>query len=150
MDHVTIQVDLDFETYKNQQRLRVKWINPGDAVPGGVKQASDDDRRAISNRLGSKFRANAGGVAVAVPKPATRPAPVTPKPPAGKQATRDEAWAAFSSNRHVKEGCATQDKLEATWFEIVGRMFPNRDADKLMTSDWSKFIATFEANLAPF
>jgi hypothetical protein len=97
-----VQLKLAFETYDNKTRLKVQYVDAEDATPSGVPQADDAARRAIGTRLGSKFRANAGGTPAAAPKPnpGSRPAPPKPASAAAPSAppqiaagiTMQQAW----------------------------------------------------------
>ncbi|MFB3894496.1 MAG: hypothetical protein ACE15C_21045 [Phycisphaerae bacterium] len=75
-----VQVKLAFEEYDGQQTLKVQYLNPYGSQRGGVAKADDEMRRSVGNRLGSKFRALAGGTPVNPPKPAGKP--TAPAPPA--------------------------------------------------------------------
>jgi len=70
-----VQVKLATSEYNGQQNLKVAFLNPYGAKGGngGVRQADDDLRRNIANRLGAKFRALAGGTPANPPKPAGKP-----------------------------------------------------------------------------
>ena len=76
-----------FDNPQSARRMKVKYIDPADAAPGGVPKADDATRRNLSARLGSKLRALAGGTPVNTPQPPTgrptamvAPTPHRPKP----------------------------------------------------------------------
>jgi len=89
---IPVQIILDWETWNNQQRIKLQWLNPYGSTGGGdVVQAGDEKRRAIGSRLGSKLRAFAGGALANAPAPTGRPqAPRStsrPAPPAASKST---------------------------------------------------------------
>ena len=76
-----VQVKLVFEEYDGQKTLKVAFLNPHGSRGGAVPKADDTMRRAVGNRLGMKFRANAGGTSANPPRHAGKPAPAKPTAP---------------------------------------------------------------------
>ena len=173
-----VQVKLAFEEYNGQYNLKVQFLNPYGSQRGGVAKADDEARRAIGNRLGSKFRALAGGTPANPPAPAGRPgpagrptaSPATPSPqkaaapaaqptsaapatpPQGpEQATMEQAWAEFV--KHCPQppaGKWDQAATEAEWFRILAELFPGRQPDQLTTDDWAVMLAHGPGKIIPF
>lgn len=79
---VTVQIVVEQEEYKGSASLKVKWINPGDFVPGPKTMAGDalQDFRKV---FGAQMKATAASVikanGTATPKAA--PPPPRPVPP---------------------------------------------------------------------
>lgn len=152
-----VQVKLAYETFDGKTRLRVQYVDAEDATPSGVPQADDTARRSIGTRLGSKFRANAGGTPAPAPKPnpGSRPAPPNPAPAAAPSAppptiaglTMQQAWEAFTKS--YPENCA-QEHTESEWFRLLNQMFPGKKPEQLTQQDWSRFAAEAPAQIVPF
>lgn len=150
-----VQITVALEEYDGKVRPKVKYINHEDAEPmQGVQKADQSQRTAITNRLGSKLRANAGGA----PRPA--PAPRTAKPDAPQTkppvqaaantphtATADEAWTAFIE---ACPGSMSADAREREWFRILGEMFTGKIADQLSAAEWQTFIDDGPRQIVPF
>lgn len=153
-----VQVKLGYEEYDGKTRLKVRFLNPYGAAPGGgVSKADAAARKAISTRLGSKLRALAGGAPAQAPKPSGRPAPKSKapaapaQPSASSECTLQEAWAAFCDaydKAGPQEGTA-QDR-ERQWFEILQQLFPGRDVDSLKPVDWAVARAEAVGKIVPF
>lgn len=163
-----VQLKLGFEEFNGQQNLKVQFLNPyGAKGSGGVPKADDDFRRGVSNRLGAKFRANAGGTPANPPKPAgkpaapaasapAKPAPPKPTPPAAAPiaataiapATMEQAWAAFTG--HCTDEKWTQDAIEKEWFRIIADLFPGKQPDQLTPAEWGRMLAEGPGNIIPF
>jgi hypothetical protein len=147
-----VQVKLAFETYDNKTRLKVQYVDAENATPTGVPQADDAARRSIGTRLGSKFRANAGGTPAPAPKPNTgsRPTPPKPKPaatpsapqaapaPAAQGLTMQQVWEAFV--KASPEGYSAE-QVEDEWFRRLGEVFPDRQPEQLTPQEWARFAA---------
>ena len=135
-----VQITCEFETFEEKERLKVQWLNPyGSTSGGGVTRADDATAQAIKNRLGARFRANAGGTSVQTPKPAGAPtAPPAAKAPAPTvpACTMDDAWAAFAASGGGKK--LEQKDLEREWFRIVGELFPGREMRTLSGAEWAR------------
>ena len=174
-----VQVKLAMEEYNGQQSLKVAFLNPYGSRIGGVPKADDDFRRSVSNRLGAKFRAHAGGTPANPPKPAGSPAeasakagkhgapadrpaaaPAPPKPaapaaPAAPKAlataTMEEAWAEFT--KHCPQppaGKWDQESTEKEWFRILAELFPGKQPDQLTGADWAVMLAEGPGKVIPF
>ena len=160
-----VQVKLAFEEYNGSQSLKVAFLNPYGSRMGGVPRGDDELRRGVTNRLGAKFRARAGGTPANPPTPAGKPTthaqakagtaapapstapPVTPSAPAS--ATMEEAWAAFVSEYTSKPGGSEQD-MQQQWFVILAALFPGRQPDQLGGSDWAVMLAQGPGRILPF
>jgi hypothetical protein len=151
-----VQLKLAFEEYNGNANLKVQYLNPYGSTGGGsVSQANDATRRNIANRLGSKFRATAGGrpldTARGRPSPAPKPAdpPIPPQPksaPAG--ATMNEAWAEFV--KHCDPAKWSQQAVEKEWFRIIADLFDGRQANDLTPADWGRMKAEGPGMIIPF
>ena len=164
-----VQVKLAFEEYNGSQTLKVAFLNPYGSRMGGVPRADDELRRGVTNRLGAKFRALAGGTPANPPAPAgkpTTPAPAKPAPassapsapaappPAAPPATpatatMEEAWQAFVTEYTSKPGGNEQD-MQQQWFAILATLFPGKQPDQLGGSDWAVMLAQGPARILPF
>jgi hypothetical protein len=162
-----VQVKLAFEEYDGGRNIKVKFLNPyGAKGSGSVPKADDDMRRNVSNRLGAKFRAQAGGtpanppkpigkpVAPAAPAAPAKPAPTPPvpapaaTPAAPTPATMDQAWAEFTS--HCTGDKWDQQAVEKEWFRILADLFPGKQPDQLTPADWGRMLAEGPGNIIPF
>jgi len=162
-----VQVKLGFEEYNGHQNLKVQFLNPYGAKGGGVPRADDGLRRSVSNRLGAKFRALAGGTPANTPKPAGSPAkaaaataqrPAPPKPTAAPKpntapaapapATMEQAWEEFI--KHCPQPKWDQEATEKEWFRILADLFPGKQPDQLTPADWGRMLAEGPGNIIPF
>ena len=156
-----VQVKLGVEEYNGAQNLKVQFLNPYGAKAGGVPRADDDMRRAVGNRLGSKFRALAGGTPANPPRPAGSPAapagarPAPPKPAApttapatAATATMEQAWEEFT--KHCPPPKWDQAATEAEWFRILADLFPGKQPAALSGADWAVMLAQGPARIMPF
>ncbi|MCC7406679.1 MAG: hypothetical protein IT442_01315 [Phycisphaeraceae bacterium] len=166
-----VQVKLAYEQFNGKVKMKVQYVNAEDWAGGGVPQADAAMRRAISARLGSKFRANAPAPKQAVaPAPAqaatqsprkgkvSRPASPTQAAatsttsapssrPAAPASGMAQAWEAF-----VK-ACPAEwpgKEVEEEWFRILGVMFPGKQPQELGDADWAKVAAEAPDQVAPF
>lgn len=156
-----VQITLEFEEYDGKDRLKVKWLNPfGSKGGGGIPRADDATRRSIMNRLGSKFRATAGGTPQNAPKPAGAPAaPPARKPAAPPTAAKskpeepaaesslDAVWARFIQ---LLPPNMEQAQIEAEWFDMLGEVFPDRAVDNLNGADWAVVLNHVNSKFIPF
>jgi len=155
-----VQVKLGFEEYNGHQNLKVQFLNPYGAKGGGVPKADDGLRRSVSNRLGAKFRALAGGTPANPPKPAGKPTaasaprPTPPKPTAAPAApaavapsTMEQAWEEFVKHCPPKWD---QEATEKEWFRILAELFPGRQPDQLEPADWGVMLAEGPSKIVPF
>jgi hypothetical protein len=162
-----VQLKLAFEEYDGKETLKVQFLNPYGAKPGGVPKADDDFRRAIGNRLGAKFRALAGGTPANPPKPAGKPAvpaaakpapsakPASPSPapaPASPSAaTMEQAWEEFCKHCPLPPaGKWDQASIEKEWFRIVADLFPGKRPEQLSPTDWGRMLAEGPGKIIPF
>ncbi len=155
-----VQVKLAFEEYNGQQNLKVQFLNPYGARAGGVPRADDDLRRSVSNRLGAKFRAAAGGTPANPPMPAGSPAAPAPKPPAPSKppvpaasaapatATMEQAWTEFT--KHCPPPKWDQEATEKEWFRVIAALFPGRQPAELSGADWAVMLAEGPGQIIPF
>ncbi len=150
-DH-RVQLKLGWERYNDQDRIKVQWLDAEDATPAGVPKSDPQVRRSISNRLGAKLRANAGGTPAPAPKPSTNspPQPTRPNPTknrSAKTATLQEAWEAFA--KYEGDG-KSQEALEAAWFARLQQEFSTQDANQITPEQWAEFIDRLEQEDVPF
>ena len=66
---VVVQIVCDWDTYKNQQRLVVKFTNPGDSQP--QTKLAPEKLKAMDRTWGAKLLATAGPVTSPQSRPAT-------------------------------------------------------------------------------
>jgi len=165
-----VQVKLAFEEYNGSQTLKVAFLNPYGSRMGGVPRGDDELRRGITNRLGAKFRALAGGTPANPPTPAGKPstpapakaapalsAPAAPgpsapppaTPAAPPSATMEQAWQAFVTEYTSRPGGSEQD-MQQQWFTILAALFPGRQPDQLGGSDWAVMLAQGPGRILPF
>jgi hypothetical protein len=166
-DHL-VQITLKEEEYQGQSRIRVGFVDAADAQPG-VRTASDDERKAIRNKYGSKFRAHAGGTPAAAPKPTSagpkkpapapagpsagpsagpkKPAPAKPKAAAAAAATstQDECWQLFFETTSPGH---TEEQVQQQWWRLLAKLFPNKEPDALTPEDWG--VVKGQADQIPF
>jgi hypothetical protein len=156
-----VQVKLAFEEYNGSTSIKVAFVNPYGSRPGGVPRADDELRRNVTNRLGAKFRARAGGTPTNAPKPAGSPGPPAPRPAAPKApttmaeapkaATMEEAWQEFVKHCPAPpEGKWDQQAIEAEWFRIIAELFPGKQPDQLTSADWGVMLADGPGKIIPF
>lgn len=155
-----VQVKLAIEEYNGQQNLKVAFLNPHGAKGTGVPKADDDLRRNVTNRLGPKFRALAGGTPANPPLPAGKPvassgprpaqvkpaAPAVPTAPA--TATMEDAWTEFTKQCPPPKW--DQESTEKEWFRILAELFPGRQPDQLTGADWAVMLAEGPGKIIPF
>lgn len=155
-EDLLVQLTLGHEEYEGKSRLKIKWIDARDAQPSGVKRSDDSARRAISNRIGAKFRAHAGGTPRPAPPPTTKkPAPTKAKrpskPPAAsappRASTMDEAWAIFVETCPESMDDAAR---ETQWFKILGELVPHKSPEQFTADDWQKVADEGPGKLVPF
>jgi len=163
-----VQAKLGFEEYEGQKSIKVQFLNPYGSQRGGVPRADDDMRRNVGTRLGSKFRALAGGTPANPPKPAvkpTAPTPTTPKPAAPPAApppaaavsqapspqataTMEEAWAEFTN--HCTGEKWTQEAVEREWYRVLAQLFGERKVEELTPQDWAVMRVQLPSDSIPF
>jgi hypothetical protein len=150
-----VQLVIVIDTYNNRSRPKVKYINAENSEPAsGVQRANDATLQMISNRIGSKLRANAGGTPRPAPTPTTpRPAapPVAPPKaattPPPRAATMDEAWGLFVAAWPAN---LPDDDRERQWFRILAELFPGKAVESLAAADWQRFADEGLARIVPF
>lgn len=155
-----VQVKLAMDEYNGQQSLKVAFLNPYGAKGNGVPKADDDLRRSVSNRLGAKFRACAGGTPANPPKPAGKPIAPAARPAPPKQAastapasakataTMEDAWTEFT--KHCPPPKWSQEATEAEWFRIIADLFSGKQPDQLTPADWGVMLAEGPGKIIPF
>lgn len=154
-----VQIVLGFEEYDGRRRIRVQWLNPyGSSGSGGVSHADAAKRQAMTNKLGSQFRA-LSGAAVPAPSPTGRPTlpakappavtPPTPVSPAGRpdESSLDDAWAAYSSAAPAEWD---QQTREANWFQLLGETIPGKQPNDFTPAEWAAVIARVCDESVPF
>ena len=152
LSQLIVQVKLAYDTYDGKTRLKVQYVNAENATPTSVPIADDTTRRSIGTRLGSKFRANAGGTPTPAPMPSgsspvpSKPAPVKPAVPVS-QTPMEHAWEAFGKACPTSYG---SEAIEAEWFRLLGLMFPGRRPEQLIPADWVRFTREAPAQVIPF
>jgi hypothetical protein len=143
-----VQVTVKWDTYNGKSRLKVEWIDAGDAVPSIVKKADDATRQRILAQFGPKFRAVSGGTSAMPPVPprTAPPAPVAPAPVA-TSGTYEDAWAAFVA---VDKGAPS--KQQDRWFALLKEQFPGRLVPQdVKPHEWGNLIANMAEVVAiPF
>jgi len=156
-----VQVKLAAEEYNGSVSLKVQFLNPYGSRGGTIPRADDQMRRTVGNRLGSKFRALAGGTPAPAPKPTGKPAAAAPKPQPPKapapsapaattqQATMEEAWGAFVKEYTSKPGGNDQD-MQQQWFAILAELFPGKQPDQLAPHEWAIMLAEAPGKILPF
>lgn len=162
-----VQVRLQLEEYGGQKSLKVAFLNPYGSKGGGVPKADDSLRRNVANRLGSKFRANAGGTPAPAPKPTGKPAAPAPKPAAPKPAapaakpevakaepapecSMQDAWAAYCEAYEKLGPRGSEEDREQQWFTIVDQQFPHRRPEDLNPQEWGALRAQGFTGIVPF
>ena len=158
VDH-PVQVKLGFEEYNGSTSLKVQFLNPYGSRGGSIPKADDDLRRTVGNRLGAKFRAQAGGTPAPAPKPAGKPQPPRPaakpapaaKTPAAPPATMEQAWEEFSKHCPLPpEGKWDQAGIEKEWFRILAELFAGKQPGQLGPAEWGIMLAEGPAKIIPF
>jgi len=164
-----VQVKLAFEEYEGKQNLKVQFLNPYGSQRGGVAKADDGLRRNVGNRLGSKFRALAGGTPANPPKPVGSPGASPPavrakqavtqsaqaaapaQPPAAEipTATMEVAWQAFVKEYTSRPGGNDED-CNKQWFAILSELFPGKQPDQLTPVEWAVMQEQGPSKLIPF
>jgi len=150
-----VQVKLAFEEYEGKQKIKVKYVDSEDATGGGVRKADDQVRKAVNTRLGSKFRALAGGTPAPAPKPAGKPAApaarpaVKSAPPAAapQGASVEQAWSVFAA------ACSpewTQAQLDAEWFRVLGELVPGKKPEQFTPVEWARVVTEGPKKIVPF
>lgn len=132
LSQIQVQLTLENDTYNGKTKLKVQWIDPPGTEHGGIKRTEGDDRRRITDKLASKLRALSGGVVTGPPKPAGRPAAVTPTAPAPAPADGPPAATAAApvplTIKYVWDrwvaACKSKEKAGELWKSIVVPMFP--------------------------
>jgi hypothetical protein len=138
-----VQVKLGFEEYNGKQRLKVQFLNPYGAKGGGVPRADDDLRRSVSNRIGAKFRALAGGTPANPPKPAGKPAAAAaPKaaPAAGPKPAASPAPTAAASPAPAKPASPPAPATPPATPPAPSPAAPAAPAAATMEQAWEEFI----------
>ena len=133
-DH-PVQVKLSFEEYNGNTSLRVQFLNPYGSQ-GGMSKGSDELRRSVGNRLGSKFRAAAGSAPAAAPSPKTKPQTAAPPKAPVETSTMQEAWDAFTAGYNLPGGGSEDDRNEQ-WFRIIGELTGGKQANDLTSEEWA-------------
>lgn len=146
-DHL-VQVTLEEETYNNRTRIKVAWVNPADDEgPGGVKKASDTARKAIAQKYGQKFRANAVGIPAPAKPAAGKPAlpskspaksPPAKKTPKIEPCTQEQCWEAHCQSNQG----ASEEELSERWWAAIEKVAPGTTATEGWTPEqWGKLRA---------
>lgn len=146
-----VQVKLAWEEYNGSQSLRVQFLNPY-GRQSGLSKGDDTLRRAVTNRLGSKFRALAGNAPANTPKPAsTQPTqtPATPPPGPAATSTMQEAWEAFMAAYQSREGGSEEDRNDQ-WFRIVGELTGGKQVNDLTPVEWAVVRDQAGEHIVPF
>jgi hypothetical protein len=159
-----VQVKLGFEEYNGSTTLKVQFLNPYGSRGGGVPKGDDEMRRSVGNRLGAKFRANAGGTSAPAPKPTGTPVagttqrpvlskPATSSPPAATAptpppSTMEQAWEEFV--KHCPPEKWDQQAIEKEWFRIIAELFPGKQPEQLTHANWGIMLAEGPGKIIPF
>lgn len=129
---------------------RIKWINtPG--VRGGGSQPRQVDRRAISTKYGSLFRAVAGPQPMkpAAPTKSQPPKAATSAPPKTAPAAPSTPARSSSLNECWDRMCtafpnSSQDELASFWFEYQKEAVPGKTQDDFTAADWGRVMDRIE------
>jgi len=148
-----VQVRIGFEEYNGTTRPRVQFLNPYGSKPAGVTKAGNEARRHVTNRLGAKFRALAGGSPTNAPAPSSKPA--APKAPAATApppaaCSMDDAWSAFCAAYEQSGPDGTPGDREQQWFSAISQLFPGRQPDQLTPADWGVMRKQGSSLIVPF
>jgi len=150
-DLPNIQVTLKEEEYQGEKRIKVQWLNPYEHVPSVViAHANAQQRREISNRLGSQLRATASPVAAsrAEPSRASAPPPPTSAPPSGapprgaQTATQDTAWNAFCE--WAKKKGLDDGTRDARWQEAIQDVAADLPYEQMSPGQWARIQAKID------
>jgi len=154
-----VQVKLATSEYNGQQNLKVAFLNPYGAKSGsgGVRQADDDLRRNVANRLGAKFRALAGGTPANPPKPAGKPTtptaaasatpasaqPAAPRPTAAKPAASVPAApspAAPPSQTSAPAAATPTATMDQAWVEFSNHCPADQWTQDATEKEWFRVL----------
>ena len=155
-----VQLKIEFETYNEQTRPRVKYIDKADASGMGVEPADEKTRKEIMARYGARFRATAGGTPRSAPAPTpgtkpaataaaatTTPAPAANAEPALTGLTKDEAWEKFSG---IFPKGATDEHKASEWGRILELHHPGKPDDQITPDEWALFCVKAKSDFVPF
>jgi len=134
-----------------------------------VPRAGDDLRTNVTNRLGAKFRALAGGTPANPPKPAAQP---------GRLRLRkaDAGPSLPPLRRHGRAGCTRSDRhrhdgtgvgefssnadaaawkvgpvaIEKGGSGVLADLFPGKQPAQLAPADWGRMLAEGPGKIIPF
>lgn len=153
---LVVKITVEFETYNNRQVPKVKWIDHRDATGGGIVRASDAEKTAIRNRLGSKLRAiNGGTKAKSAPAPTTAPtmpkaepaaAPAPTTPPAPPQAPPQPAKrgrpksAAAAAVAPVAPAAPPAEATQADAWAAFIKDLPPTVSEENVNSEWTRIL----------
>lgn len=126
------QLALDYEDYKGQQKIKVKWLNAFDRDPNsGLGDSDPTEVKALDAQFGSVFRATARKPVTAKPAAPARPAPTNPA-----QAEMSIAWAAFQ--KAFPE--LSKEAVAIEWKQAINEFKPTPPKTWL-AADWTRFVA---------
>ena len=148
---VECQVVLGYEEYQGQNKLKIKFVNPIDRVPGGKVEKGDPQAiRSLDAQYGSLFRA-LGGAPTAKPAttPAKQPAASTATPTAGE--AKQQAWQAFQA----KTPDYDDGERKNVFRSAVASLFPaGTDLKALSNEQWEtvrgRIVEDFDAAVRDF
>lgn len=139
-----VQIVVGSETYNGKTQIKVRFINPADATPGGggITKADPSLIQSLDAKYGAQLRAMNGAA------PAGNGAAKTPTQPVAAdhaQVARRKAWDAYNA----KYPATPKDELTEAWKFLLKGVNPNIESAKFTASDWVKVLKKIEAPEEP-
>lgn len=143
-----LQVELRFETWNNQRRMKVQWIDHVDAAGAPeITRCDDEGMRRMNARLGSKLRAGAKSLPArqeTTPTPAATTAqhaqggapPAAQSPPGAAYGTEALAWGKFQALETSHN--MTRAQTTEAWHKAVEKIIPGKEYGVVTAAEWQK------------
>lgn len=123
-----VQLTIEKEDYQGKARVKVKWINPRDSVPGAnVTKADPQVIQSLDQKYGAILRAATPAAINGKPKTGAAPAQSDPK---------RQAWDYFKTQHPGLHA----DALAEAWKSELMEVFQGQDPKTLMPDSWVAFL----------
>lgn len=135
-----VQIVVGSETYNNKTQIKVRFINPADATPGGggIQKADASLIQSLDAKYGAQLRAMNGANGNGAPaKPGMSNQPATPD---ATLTAKRKAWETYKA----KYPETPKDELAEAWKFLIKGVNPNIEPEKFTASDWVKVLKKIE------
>ena len=148
------QVEIGWDEYRGERKLKVNWVNPYDRVPGGsLRRASGAEREAMLEEISADLRAVGGVASTEAPRRAAPPA----QPPAPPASAEDEEAAGRAMNEtyalHDERcGLAGIDnaRRDDMYFAAVKKVCGHERTERVTAAEWVEVAKALQSALVEY